>query len=132
MGIGTVSLTFTMDDRVDPIPLAGDVTDVQEFIDSVKPIDMRAAYVVAPIAVPVNMTIALRPNNGAVQAAVTAELEELFKTSVDLEQPLALSKISEAIATATGEDSHEITVISSLNPGVWGLLTLGALSWASL
>jgi uncharacterized phage protein gp47/JayE len=132
MGLGTVSLAFTMDDRADPIPLSGDVADVQAYIDSVKPIDMRAAYVVAPVGIPVNMTIALSPNTLAVQEAVTAELQELFKTEADLETPLALSKIGEAISTATGENAHQINAISSLAPGVWGLLVLGNLTFASL
>lgn len=132
MGIGTVSVAFTMDDRVDPIPLSGDVTTVQTYINGVKPLDMRAAYVVAPIAVPVTMTIALNPNTAPVRAAVTAELQELFKTEADLETPLALSKIDEAISTAAGEDSHQITAISSLVPGTWGLLTFTTPTFVSL
>lgn len=131
MGVGTVSIGFVMDDRDDIIPLSGDVDDVQAYIDSVMPLDMRAAYVVAPIALPVDMTIALSPNTSDVRAQVTAELEDLFSTT-DLETALPQSKIDEAISTASGEDDHEITVITSLEPGTWELLTLGDITFTAL
>lgn len=130
MGYGTVSVGFVRDnDTPSIIPDAGEVAAVQTYIDSVKPLDMRAAYVQAPVAKVVTMTIDLEPNTAEVRAAVTAELTELFKTEAQLEQALPLSKIDEAISLADGETSHVITVISSLAAGQWELLTLGTITF---
>ena len=132
MGIGTVSVAFVRDNDGDIIPSAGEVTEVQEYIESVMPLDIRALYVQAPVEVPVNLTIALRPNTADVRASVTAELTELFATETELEVALPQSRISEAISTAEGEEAHSITAISSLTPGTWGLLTLGTLTFNTL
>jgi uncharacterized phage protein gp47/JayE len=130
MGYGTVSLAFVRDDDVSPIPDAGEIAEVQDYIDSVKPIDMRAAYVQAPVLLPVDMTIVPVPNTTAVKDAITAELTALFRDETDLEVSLPLSRIDEAISNADGETSHTITVISSLVPSTWQLLSLGSITWA--
>jgi uncharacterized phage protein gp47/JayE len=130
MGYGTVSLAFVRDGDPSPIPDAGEVTAVQAYIDSVRPIDMRAVFVQAPIAKPVNLTIELVPDTTAVRAAVTAELQALFREETDLETSLPLSRVDEAISQAEGETSHVITSISSLTPGTWELLTLGIITFA--
>lgn len=129
LGYGTVSVGFVRDNDISIIPSAGEVEDVQEYIDSVRPLDMRAVYVVAPIAKPVTMTINLSPDTAAIRTAVSAQLETLFKTT-ELEEALPLSKISEAISLAAGEDSHTIDAISSLVPSTWELLTLSTITWA--
>ena len=134
-GLGTVTLFFMMDDRVNPIPLSGDVATVQAYIDARKPIDMRAVYVLAPIAQPVNMTIALRPNTTTVQATVLQSLKDLFaSTLVAHETSLTQSKIDEAISTAVGEDAHNITSIGSLTvtSESGNILTLGTVTFTTL
>lgn len=143
MGAGTVSLGFMRDgdatedppedyDPDDIIPSSGEVDDVQERIDARRPIDMLAVYVVAPISVPVDMTIALRPNTAEVQAAVRTQLIEVFKLEAEMEEEMDESDIREAISTAAGEDANDIVTISSLDPGDWGLLTLGTLTFQAL
>jgi uncharacterized phage protein gp47/JayE len=129
MGIGTVSLAFTMDEREDIIPTLSDVADVQAHIDSKKPLDMGPAYVSAPIAQPVDMTIDLVPNTTDVQDAVRIELRDLFIIEADFEGDLAQSRIDEAISSAQGETSHTITSIGSLSAADWHILTLGTLTF---
>lgn len=132
MGIGTVSVAFLRDNDVSPIPSSPEVDAVYDYIAARMPIDVRALYVQAPVALPVNMNIALSPNTVGVQNAVTAELTELFRREVSLETALALSKIDEAISIAAGEEDHDITFISSLMPGSWEILTLGTITFAGL
>lgn len=130
MGYGTVSVGFVMDARVDIIPLSGDVADVQDYLDSVRPLDMRAVYVVAPVDQPVNITIDLGAIDSIdIRSAVTTSLEALF-AAADLETSIAQSKVSEAISIATGEVSHTINTISTLTAGTWAILTLGTITWA--
>lgn len=131
MGIGTVSVAFVRDDDPSIIPDGGEVITVQEYIEGVMPLDVNELYVQAPVALPVDMTVEINPNTVAVRAAITAELEDLF-AGTDLETALAQSLISEAISTAEGELAHEITAITSLEPGDWELLTLGNITFAGL
>jgi uncharacterized phage protein gp47/JayE len=133
MGYGTVSLAFVRDgDSPSTIPDAGEVTAVQTYIDSKRPLDMRAAYVQAPVAVTVAITVSISPNTLAVRNAITAELQELFRTEAELETSLPLSQIDEAISIADGEVAHDITSIGSLVPGDWGLLVLGTITFNTL
>jgi uncharacterized phage protein gp47/JayE len=127
-GLGTVSVAFTMDDRSNVIPTPSDVAMVQGYLDAKRPLDMRAVYVVAPVAKPVSMTIRLKPNTPTVRAAVTTALSELFAEAA-FEEPIAQSQVDEVISTAPGEVSHTLAACSSLNPGTWGLLTLGAVTY---
>jgi uncharacterized phage protein gp47/JayE len=132
MGYGTVSLAFVRDnDGGSIIPDAGEVSAVFNYVDAKRPIDLRQLFVEAPIAQPVDMTIALVPNTVPVQAAVTASLQELFKREAQLEGTLALSNIDEAISSADGETSHSINSIGSLvtGDGSWKLLTLGTITF---
>lgn len=134
VGVGTVSLAFARDDDASIIPDSGEIAAVQAHIEALMPLDVNALYVVAPVAVPVTMTIAISPNTAAVRAAITAELVALFvdDEKVILETALAQSNIDEAISTADGEESHSITTISTLTPGTWGLLTLSTITFTTL
>lgn len=132
MGIGTVSVGFVRDkDGASIFPDAGEIAAVQAYIDSKRPTDMRAAYVQSPIAKPVNLTIALRPNTAEVRAAVDKSLAALFKTT-DLEVALDLSSISESVSSSSGQEAHSLTSVSSLVPGTWELLTLGTVNYTTL
>lgn len=129
MGIGTVSLAFVMDDRADIIPLPADVLAVQTKLDSKKPLDMLAAYALAPLPQPVNMTVALTPNTVDVQDAVLVELRDHFLIEADFEGELEASRIDEAISGAQGETSHTISSIDSLVASAWHILTLGTVTF---
>lgn len=133
MGYGTVSLGFVMEGRSNVIPAAPDVAAVQAYIDALRPLDMRAFYCIAPVGLAVDMTIAIRPNTSPVRDAVNAALYALFRSDDNVfEEPLDLSKVTEAISTAAGEDAHSITSIGSLVPGPWQMLTLGTVTFTTL
>jgi uncharacterized phage protein gp47/JayE len=140
MGYGTVSLSFVMDDRatddfstiVNIIPTQADVDAVQDHIDAVRPLDMRAVYVRAPVLVGVSVTVSIKPFNDDVKNNIRLELKYLFLRESDLGEAMSQSKVDEAISTAVGEEDHKITTISSLDPGPWGLLTLGSIGFNPL
>jgi uncharacterized phage protein gp47/JayE len=132
MGYGTVTVAFVMDDRAYVIPTQADVDIVQDHIDAVRPLDMRAVYVQAPSLGPVNLIVAISPYTQAVRDSITLELQYLFLREPDLGIPMTQSKIEEAISTAIGEEDHLITSITSLDPGPFGLLSLGVVQFAPL
>jgi hypothetical protein len=84
MGIGTITLRFMCDDlRADNngFPLPGDVAAMQSYIDSVRPITVLDAFVVAPIPEPVSFTLTDLDSNDPstlanLQATVTRMLFE--------------------------------------------------------
>lgn len=124
LGAGTVTVRFMMDGTyANGIPLAGDVATVAAYIDPLRPVT-AAVTVLAPVAVPVNFTITgLNPLTAAVQAAVTAQLQDLIKREATPGGTIYKSHIDEAISVATGEVDHTLTV-----PAANVVSTLGNIS----
>lgn len=114
MGAGTVGVLFVADDAgtgygEDIIPDAGLVADVQAYLtDPARAPVCAEIYAVAPVPLTITMTIALSPNTAAVQAAVTAELIDLFRRAGEPGSTIPLSQIREAISIAPGETYHEM------------------------
>jgi uncharacterized phage protein gp47/JayE len=128
-GAGTVRVLFMMDDAyANGVPLAGDVTRVREYIQLFKPATAQLT-VAAPTAQPINITITgLEPSNAATQNAVRAELAAAIRrlgrvAGVDsghasmpyLATPFTFSRswLWQAIANATGEERHTLTLPSA-------------------
>lgn len=129
-GLGTVGLTFLTDGEVDPIPNAGKVTEVQAYIDSKAPIT-AAPTVFAPIAVVQDIVLSsVTPNTAAVQAAVTAELEDLWLRKAEPAGTILLSQINEAISIAAGEEDHVLTTpAGNVVVGAGGISVLGTITF---
>ncbi len=76
LGAGTVSVTFVMDDNATSIiPIAADVTAVQNYIDDTSRKPATADVTVfAPTPIDVDFNITISPNTVVVQTAIKAEL----------------------------------------------------------
>lgn len=137
LGKGTVGVFFVRDDDVDLIPDAAEVQAVQDYIDGLRPVGMDVT-VIAPVGVPVAMTISLNPNTAAVQAAVSVELADLIRREAEVEDgvgsgTILISHIKEAISLATGETDHALVIPAAnvtFGPGEIG--TLGVLTFQAL
>jgi len=147
-GEGTVGVSFVEDGEDIIIPSQAKVDEVQAAVDTEKPVTAEAV-VFAPDTEAVDITVKIKPNTQDVRDAVTAELEDLFtratevRGAIDPEQigtgetfdgRIALSKISEAISVASGEEEHELVVPdTSPQPSQQGvLLILGNITFESL
>lgn len=109
MGAGTVLVRFMRDDDSgSAIPSSGEVTTVQTYLDSVRPVT-AAVTVAAPTAAPLNFTLSVEPDTSAVRAAVTAELTDLLRSETAPGETLLLSKIRTAIGIATGLEDYTLT-----------------------
>lgn len=107
-GPGSVGILFVLDDDpVDPIPNQAKVDEVQAYIDARRPVTARP-IAVAPVALTVDVTIALVPNTVAVRQAVEASLADLFDREAEPGGTITLSQLSEAISTSPGEVSHTL------------------------
>lgn len=132
LGPGTVGVYFVRDNDVSMIPDAGEVSDVQDYIDTLAPITADVT-VIAPTASAQAFTFtALDPNTTDVQDAIEAELEQLFLDIADPSQitTIPISKIREAISVATGEEDYTMTVPSAdITVPAGTIKTVGVITW---
>lgn len=115
LGPGTVGVYFVRDNDVSIIPTSDEVEDVQEYIDTKRPITADVT-VIAPTSSAQNFTFsALTPNTEDVQEAIETELEALFSDLADPseETTIPISRIREAISTASGEEDYTLTTPSA-------------------
>lgn len=130
LGLGTVTVRFVRDDDASIIPDAAEVQAVQAHLDALRPVT-AGLTVVAPVAVPLNLTIALTPNTSTVQAAVLAEIKDLLRREAEPGGTILISHIREAISLAAGETNHVLTVPSADVTHTAGqIATLGTITWA--
>lgn len=145
-GPGTVRVFPLMFDLyADGIPLGADIARVRDYLELLRPAGALVT-VSAPIAVPIDITIAgLKPNTAAEQTAVRAELRDAFRRLArvagnDVEiggmdylaYPTTFSRswIWQAVANATGEVRHSINAPVADQPlDVGQMATLGNISF---
>jgi len=132
MGPGTVTVRFVRDGDASIYPDAGEVSAVESYILDRRPVTADV-YVFAPTNAPLNFNIAIKPNNASVQAAVTAELQDLIFRDAEPGGTLLLSRINEAISLAQGETDHVLNSPSANVVSAPGqLVSLGAITWSTL
>lgn len=112
LGAGTVAVRFVRDGDADPFPSAGEVEDVQAYIDERRPVTADVT-VSAPVAEEWDFTLSVTPNTVAVKAAVEAEIEDLFRREGAPGVTLPLSKVRTAIGIADGIEDYTLTTPSA-------------------
>jgi uncharacterized phage protein gp47/JayE len=131
LGPGTVGVAIVTDDAVGgPIPSPTVVAAVQAYIEERRPVTAQVT-VFAPVAKPLNLTIALTPNSAAVKDAVEAELVDLLKRDAVPGGTILLSRIREAVSIAAGESDNTVTnPTANFTCATGELATLGTITWA--
>lgn len=107
MGIGSVGVSFVMDDRDNILPLAADVAAVQEALDILRPVTAELV-VFAPSASPIDIVLSISPDTAATRAAIEGELADFFARDAEPGGTIYLSRLGEAISLSEGEFSHRI------------------------
>lgn len=133
----SVGIWFLMDETYpNGIPQAADVSAMEAYLDTLRPAGALIEVGLA-VADPLAITITgLSPSSIAVQDAVTAELQAMFRrdaavSTVTSPATLHHSRISEAISYATGEHHHKLTVPSAdVTPAAGHIATLGSITFA--
>lgn len=130
LGAGSVTVRFVRADDASLIPDAGEIATVQAYIDALRPVTAQVT-VVAPVAVPLNFTIAIAPSTAAVKAAVEAELRALLLREAEPGGTIYISHIREAISIATGETNHTMTApANDVLHSTGQMATFGVITWA--
>lgn len=147
LGPGTV-VVYVVNDADNPItPTLAKRTEVFNYIETLRPVTANVS-VVAPTLLAINMTIQIKPNTAAVQAAIITELNDLIYRDAALsgayKSPgvlhtgkILLSRIDEAISIALNENDHKVTLINGLapadvTPATGQLAILGVITWQTL
>jgi len=106
-GAGTVVIRFLVkvdDEHPDGIPLPADVTRMQNYIDTKRPVTAKNVVAVAPVAAPLDFEIELLVNdNTDIEAAVVKELKAMLFRDAIPGGTIYRSRIIEAISLAAGE-----------------------------
>lgn len=128
-GAGTVRIYVANDAYVGAtLASAGDVSDVQAYLDSVKPVTATVTAV-APTATPVDYTLSITPDNAETRAAVQAALAALYLREAVPEGAISLNRMIVAIGSS-GLDDFAMTVPAAEPDAAAGcILTLGAITW---
>lgn len=133
LGEGTVGVTFAVDDEpTGPIPSGAKVAEVQAYIDDATRRPVTAAVTVfAPVAVPLNPTIAVVPDTQAVRDSVEASLVTLLQQESNAPGgTLPISHVREAISVAAGEQDHTlVSPVADIVLAAGELATLGTITW---
>lgn len=130
-GAGTVTVRFMTDDlTADGIPSAGLVSQVQAYINLLRPATANVT-VAAPVAVPLNFTITPVPGTQAVKDAIQAELKDLIRREAQPGGILLISHIREAISLSAGEDNYVLaTPTADVSLTVGQITTMGVITWS--
>lgn len=108
MGVGTVTVRFVKDGKLDTIvPDALEVAEVQAVMELRRPVTAQV-FVVAPNLVPLDFSLNVHPDTPAVRAAVEVELADLLIRDASPGVTIFLSRVHGAIDVATGEIQHTI------------------------
>jgi uncharacterized phage protein gp47/JayE len=135
-GPGTVDVFFTRADTTNPIPDVSLVANVQAHLDEMSPITVGVVFATAPVAAATPISIAIKPNNAATQAAVTAALRDAFLANAQPGNGTTIyfdrSWLTAAASSAVGELGHTLTVpAADFTPALGQLPTLGAITFST-
>lgn len=134
MGIGTVTVRFMMDELRaggGGFPETGDLTDVADYLDTVRPVAVKDLFVEAPIAEAISFTVADLVNDSAsVRASIAANVKDMLYRRAAPGQTIYRSWVSEAISTATGEDHHGLTMSDHVMPTAGHMGVMGTITYA--
>ena len=134
MGIGTVTVRFMMDElRVanKGYPLQQDINAVIVYLDQKRPVAVKDSFVEAPIPFQYSLTITgLDDDSAAVRARIEASILEMEYNRISPGQTLYRSWLDEAISSAVGETSHELTFTTLPMPGPGYMAQLGSIIYA--
>ncbi len=142
-GLGTVDVSFVLDDESNIVPSAAKIAEGQAAVDDFRPVTTDS-IVFTQVTAPLALNIKLKPNNAAVRTQVINELQDLFfrdarargafsGPNTTFDGKILLSRIGEAISLAVDEQDHELeSPVVNFQPGINELAILGAITWQTL
>jgi uncharacterized phage protein gp47/JayE len=145
-GPGTVDVAFMLDARTDPFPLSGDITAVETYVATVRPVTVNfQAFALTPSDVNIrilNLVAETGYQLTTVQANITAALTALFMTTTPTATfgdgitpgttggTLFLEQICGAISSTAGVGSFDLAApTADVTVSAGQLAQLGTITW---
>ncbi len=129
LGAGTVVIRFARDEDDSPIPDSGEVTDVQDYVDALKPVTADVT-VEAPTGIASDITLSITPDTAALRASVEAEYLDFLIRFGEPGGTLYLSAIRTAIGSVAGITDYNLTVPAADVVYATGELAIpGTITW---
>ena len=137
MGIGTVTVRFMCDvleAAFNGFPQTADITAVENYLNSVRPVTVQDLYVVAPVAEPINLTInnlviAANTTLAIVQPAIAAQITSMLAAAAIPGQTIFAEWVSAAIRYTQGVVSFDLVFSDAVMPDNGHLATLGTITY---
>jgi len=131
-GAGSVTVRVMTDGASsDGIPSAEVTAAVAAAIAPLRPVTARVV-VVAPVAVPLSVTLLPTPDTLAVRSAITAAVRDLIQREAAPGGTLLLSHLRAELSAAVGETNYVMASPAAdvvMNPGY--ITTFGSMSWSA-
>lgn len=133
MGVGTVTVRIMLDEvrgYRGGLPLPEDIATVSAYIDARRPVTVADFWVVAPVAQPLDLTIAdLVGDTPETRAAIAVEIAAMLRFRGIPGAMIWASWVREAISAATGEDHHDLTLTNVAPVSAGHLIVPGTISF---
>lgn len=130
MGPGTVGVLCATDDDTNPVPSDQQIQDVYDYIAPKSPVASSSLFPFGPTLNTIDFQILLNPDTDDVRAAVQGEVKAWLKRDGQPEATLEMSRLDEAISTATGEYSHKrLAPSADIVLGTTELPVAGVFTW---
>jgi len=126
---GTVTVRVVTDDLPSLIPSQSILDSVQSYIDSPRPVQVPT-YVVAPTAIPLDLSISLMPDSSEVRARVEAAVKDWLSRNAAPGSTIYLSELSGVIYVAAGTSRHTLqSPIADVAHAFNEIPVLGVITW---
>lgn len=134
IGPGTMTVRFLMDDQYPDnhgLPQPSDIEEVNDYIDSKRPVTVKDCFVFAPILFFYDITIRNLTNDDAtVRGRIEQSIRDMELMRSKPGQTMYRSWIDEAISNAVGEETHELDFETTAMPEAGYMPTLGTVLYA--
>jgi uncharacterized phage protein gp47/JayE len=133
MGIGTVTVRFMCDDlrtSNDGFPLPEDISAVETYLDSVRPVAVKDFFVVGPIPFGISLTItALEQDDAGIRAEIESAISDMLLEKAIPGQTIYRSWIDEAISSVHSVDHYDLDFEDGIMPTAGHLGVLGSVTY---
>lgn len=117
-GIGDTTVYFMRDGDTNPIPSGIDITNVNDLLQEIRPVNMQESdfQILAPTAVPVPITLSsIDPDTPTMRDNIESVLKEFFSFQVDFEQDVLIDRIKSALFNAQDVETGQFLQTFSLD-----------------
>mgnify|MGYP000150302841 CR=1 FL=1 len=130
MESGSVTVRILTDEATaDGIPTQEVLDTVYAYIEGERPVG-AVPYVVAPVAVPLNLQISIVPDTQEVRDRIESAVRDFLRQDVEPGTTVYLSQLNGVIYIAAGESRHTlISPVADITHATNEIATPGVITW---